>query len=431
MLLLAFCGVESAQTKTIVENATHLQLTLTFENPIIPIEITLVDSDATFYGTFQSHNQKVISNDNGIFMTHLRSRNETYTAQQWRLSRSIDNGKSFTTIYEATHATNPPVLETDSLDNIYLARTDLIDDNVYLYRFSPQDDYNEPVITSIPRVGADKYSMMIDEQNQRLYFFSKYDWFNVIGLDGAIQHTVRLHRDGQIADLVYPHLSMSADGALHLAWTTQKHGVYLYWDIHHMLTPDGGVTWKNLDGTTLVPRVVTDHNGPALRITLDDEFESHTWLSNFMVKDGKVHFVYLAQTSPNRQHYMRYDIETATREIDQQPLFQGETISLRGLDGFFASRLDQPGSTLYYVSMAGSKIGCLASDDNGSTWHDYALTDSAFPSIYSIGGCRQITDDGYIIGSFTATGYNPPRVYFFRIDTNPAKSNVTDYYFYQ
>ncbi len=58
------------------------------------------DDRATGYGTFQSHNQKVVSNRSGIFMTHIRTRNAPYTAQQWRLSRSTDGGKSFITLYE-------------------------------------------------------------------------------------------------------------------------------------------------------------------------------------------------------------------------------------------------------------------------------------------------------------------------------------------
>lgn len=84
------------------------------------IETVCVDDQATGYGTFQSHNQKVVSNRNGIFMTHIRTRNEAFTAQQWRLSRSIDGGQSFVTLYEDTHATGPPVLETDEDDNVYL-----------------------------------------------------------------------------------------------------------------------------------------------------------------------------------------------------------------------------------------------------------------------------------------------------------------------
>src|SRR5690348_16251826 len=59
---------------------------------LAPIELTLIDDHAIGYGTFQSHNQKVVSNANGIFMTHLRQANKEYTAQTWRLSRSGDGG---------------------------------------------------------------------------------------------------------------------------------------------------------------------------------------------------------------------------------------------------------------------------------------------------------------------------------------------------
>src|SRR5262245_30303731 len=99
------------------------------------IELTCVDPAATGYGTFQSHNQKVVSNRRGYFMTHIRTRNEAYTAQQWRLSRSRDGGRSFETVYEATHATNPPLLESDKADNLYLVRPDFSDGHAYLYRF--------------------------------------------------------------------------------------------------------------------------------------------------------------------------------------------------------------------------------------------------------------------------------------------------------
>src|SRR5690349_80999 len=70
------------------------------------IELTCVDPAATGYGTFQSHNQKVVANRRGYFMTHIRTRNEAYTAQQWRLSWSRDGGRSFETLYQDTHATN-------------------------------------------------------------------------------------------------------------------------------------------------------------------------------------------------------------------------------------------------------------------------------------------------------------------------------------
>jgi len=129
----------------------------------LAIETTLVDTD-TFHGaTFQSHNQKVVSNKRGIFMTRLRSRNEAYTAQQWRLSWSRDGGRTVKTLYEATDATSPPVIETDSADNNYVARTDwpdLKNLNIYLSRFLSAGDCGEPHRTLIGEGAAGKHSMM-------------------------------------------------------------------------------------------------------------------------------------------------------------------------------------------------------------------------------------------------------------------------------
>ena len=105
--------------------------------PTLPdIRTTCVDDDATGYATFQSHNQKVLSNARGIFMTHIRTRDEPYLAQQWRLLWSEDGDATFRIVYESTDATNPAVIETDADANIYLARPDFGDGNSYLYRLS-------------------------------------------------------------------------------------------------------------------------------------------------------------------------------------------------------------------------------------------------------------------------------------------------------
>ena len=47
---------------------------------------------------------------------------------------------------------------------------------------------------------------------------------------------------------------------------------------------------------------------------------------------------------------------------------------------------------------------CITSDDNGLTWHDYAQSENSFVGLYAIGGCGQLTADGYVIGSFTERG---------------------------
>lgn len=387
------------------------------------VETVCVDDQATAYGTFQSHNQKVVSNRNGIFMTHIRTRNEPYTAQQWRLSWSTDGGTTFQRLYEATHATSAPAMETDEEANLYLARPDFVDGNAYLHRFLAADRYANPLVSTIPGGSAGKYCMHYDPERQQLYYFAHNNTFHTIGLDGRVRSSCALLAAGESAVLQYPLLSLDRDGTLHAAWTTQKHGVYLYWDIHHMLSRDGGATWQKLDGTPLTLPVVADQHGPADRVTLDDEYDVHTWLSSVLARDGKLHFLYQAQSHPPREHYVRYDVATAKRELDISPELKGQRVSLLGLDGFFAARSSLAGSTLYCVCNWQGRIGCLASDDNGTTWYDYAASEQTFTP-YAIGGCRELTADDHVIGSFTDQAVTPPRVYFIRIPAGLSSARV-------
>ncbi len=415
----------SSTRRTAVTPTTHDRLVTGAAGELGRIELTLVDGQATGYATFQSHNQKVVSNRRGIFMTHLRTRNEAYTAQGWRLSQSDDGGTSFRTLHSETNATNPAVLETDAEDNVYLVRPDFADGHAYLYRFLAEDRYAVPRITRIPGGAAGKFSMVLDPSRKRLAYFAHNNSFHLVDLNGIVLVSTNLLTQGTHAVLQYPLLSLDETGALHAAWTTQKHGVYLYWDIHHMVSPDGGMTWKTLEGTSLTPPVVADDTGPATRITLDDEFESHTWLSSFLARNGKVHFLYLAQMQNPRQHYVRYDMATGRREIDM-PAFRGEKLAVRNLDGFFAVPKDPKDPRIFCVSRDAdsSRLVCLMSPDGGTTWKDYAVSPLVVTP-YSIGGCRSVTDDGWIIGSFTEqTGSTSDpggtsRVQFFRIRATP------------
>lgn len=402
LLVLSLCGITSAAP--------------------LAIETTLVDADALSYGTFQSNNQKVVRNSRGIFMTHLHSRNEKYTAQQWRLSWSKDGGKTFQTLYEATGATNPPVLETDSADNLYIGRPDWVSTEVLLCRFLAADDYREPHITRVPKTAAGKYSMEIDEKRGQVCYFSHSGWFIRFGLDGALRSSTFLLKSGTTAVQEYTHLHLAGDGTLHVAWTSLNIPKHLYWGIHHLQSSDGGETWRAFTTKNLALPILADETGKSDRITLDDEFEVSTWLSNFLTKDGKAHFLYAARTDPLRQHHVRYDIATGERDIDHQPKLSGEKLALNGLDGFFATRSAEPGSPLFCIAHdeRSTRITCLRSDDNGATWHDHALSEP-FGHPYAIGGCREVTPDGFIIGSFTdvtdekKNGGACGRVHFFRI----------------
>ncbi len=220
---------------------------------------------------------------------------------------------------------------------------------------------------------------------------------------------------------------LDPSGVLHIAWTSLKHGVYLYWDIHYMASDDGARSWRRMDGTPLQVPLPADEGGASDRITLDDEFEVHSWLSNLLVKDGKAHFAYAALAADWRQHYVRYDLATAERDVDLHPIFAGEEIRLASLDGFFASRAGRPVAPLYYVSSDAGRLGCLASDDNGETWYDYAVSDGSF-NPYSIGGARELTADGAIVGTFTdyqaTEDRDSSQVHFFRIQAGLSRARL-------
>jgi len=392
------------------------------------INVTLVDRDAIGYGTFQNHNQKVVQNDHGIFMTHIRSRNAKYTAQQWRLSRSTDGGKTFSTVYEATHATNPPVLETDGEGRLYLARPDFKDGNAYLYRFDAPD-YTDPEITTIPGAAAGKYSMLLDPERKQLYFFAHNNTFHIVGLDGEVRSSRTLTRGGKHAVIQYPHLALAADGTLHAPWITQQRGRYCYRTVQHVQSPDGGVTWQRMDGTSLMPPVVADETGPSQQISLDDELDDHSWLCSCVPKRDKVHFVYSTidaskkypEPSFIRLNYVRCDAETGKKDFHRQGEFRGHRIRLNKWNGFMASRSSDPNAPLYCIMADDERLACLASHDNGQTWSDHAIGETQFTDTYSIGGFREVTSDGHILGTFTDRVQSPldPKgicpVYFFKI----------------
>jgi hypothetical protein len=411
------------------------------------IEVTTVDSNATGYGTFQSHNQKVVANQYGIFMTHLHSRNEAYDQNTWRLSRSTDGGKTFTTLYESTNGTSAPVIETDSSGTIYIAHPDWGAgyqlSNAYLYRFTPNNFKTPQFGTTIPNGAGGKYAMILDEKKQQIYYFvysfsGGFRFYIINYSNGQLKKNYTLTTPGSSATSHYPYLYLDNNGILYAAWTTTPNSqVYLYWDIHFMLSKNGGDSWQKPNNTPLSLPVVADQTGPADRITLDDEFNVHTWLWNLVVKNGKAHFAYKAQfPSPNaRMHYVRYDLKTAKKDLDTYPtslLWKGETISIGSLDGFCATKVKVPDYPIYCVSAArssdpsnkGTHLGALVSYDNGTTWHDYAISDFNDQGLYSIGGSREITDDGYLIGSYTDTR-NGAVVRFFRIKTVASPPNQT------
>jgi len=408
------------------------------ELPMTGVELSVLDGDAIAFGTFQSHNQKVVSTPIGIFTTHIRRSNTNYTAQQWRLARGVDSGKTFAPVLEDTHATSAPAIEADRNGNLYLCRPDFLDGNAYLYRLDPSVNGPKPQISKLTGGSAGKYCLLLDEPRQQLYWFTHNNTFHIVALDGTVRTNITLLTPGKRAVLQYPHLTLDADGTLFAAWTTSRPTGYLYRSVHAIKSPDGGRNWQALDGKRLELPIIADDSGPSTQISKNSEFDVHTWLSALMTKDGKLHFVYWAETKPQRQWYHRYNVATGKPEIATENIFTSRRQEKPNDSGAFAARRTVADSTLYFISTIDDRkrLACLASDDNGITWYEYAISDRTFPfRVYSIGTARDLTRDGMIIGTFTdvvekAKLYyedHSGHVYFFRIQAGLCRAKLSKF----
>ncbi|NSW89110.1 MAG: BNR-4 repeat-containing protein [Firmicutes bacterium] len=380
------------------------------------IDVICFDQEATAFATFQSHNQKIVSNENGIFLTYIRSRNEKYTAQNWRLLRSTDQGDTFHVIYDSIDPTNPAPLETDEENNLYLVYPDFVKWNSCFMIFKASEKYKNPFCITIPNTAGGKFAMAYDKKRRMLYYIPNNGDFHAIDVEGNIKYSAKIVEIGKTASFEYPHMVMDENGVLHVAWTTNMHKTFHYLSIYYMKSEDGGYTWKRMDGTEIRLPVLSDTDGGGDRITLDEEFDLNTWLSNFIAVNGKLHFMYRASPHPDfklpkddfyngKQHYIRYDI--ARGKKDHEILAHelgGNKVRLAGFDGFFAVDRRPGKEALYYVAKQRKRIGCIVSYDNGLTWEDYALSEELVDdpySIYATGGCREVSRDGLILGSFT------------------------------
>ena len=158
------------------------------------------------------------------------------------------------------------------------------------------------------------------------WFAHNNNTFHVVALDGTERSNVILIAPGRRAYLMYPHLTLADKGTLFAAWTTQRPTTsspqgYLYHSVHAIKSPDGGQTWQTLDGRRLEVPIIADDSGPVTQISKDSEFDVHKWLSAFMAKAGKLHFAYWAETKPQRQWYLRYDVVTGKAEIETETIF--------------------------------------------------------------------------------------------------------------
>ena len=386
-----------------------------------PVKIEIVDP-AAVGGTFHSHNQKVLRNGGGTFLTY----NEK---GHWYLLRSADGGRTFETVYRSAERTAPPPIETDSEDRVYLAYG--VAEGVKFLRFSPANGYTSPDMTKVYQgsFGGGKFAMAYDPGRGQFYYASRGGYVLTIDKAGHLLRTQRVwQRDPKDTGPQYPHLFVDADGTLHHAMTMTPSDNKPWYDlIRYVKSTDGAANWQAMNGTALSIPTSCGVKGPSTLITLPDGGEStlyNTWLCNMHPKAGKVHFYYRAEVpGADRIHYMRFDARTGKREIDswtdRNNEFKGETISFASLFGAFASDPEDPAGPLYFVSLDKNSrnLAALVSFDSGSTWQDYAratveLWDRG--TVSRVGCSVRLTPDGKVIGSFKATKGGIQQVFYFQ-----------------
>lgn len=388
------------------------------------IELSCIDDSVIHSATFQSNTQHVVSNREGIFAAYVKSRNEDYTAQHWRLIRSTDEGRSFSLVMEGVAATNPPVLECDTADNLYLCRVDWKNNSSAIDFFSTADDYKQVRTLELPGVAGGKFAMGLDRSRQRLCYLTLDGVLHRVSVDGQALPAVKLLADGQRAVLQYPSLHFDERNHLYLCWTTVAYGKYLYHDIHVARSTDGGDQWETLSGKPLALPIAADDSGPSDLISLKSEFDVTTWLANALPRYGKLHAIYETQSEPRRYNYVRLDTIRGEEELRITPKFGGQQLFIQGLDGGLASQIDKPNAPIFCIAKDAkrARLVCLKSDDQGSNWGDWAVSPDII-NPYAVGICREISANGTVIGTFTDAiepsndNFGKSKLYFFSMET--------------
>ncbi len=390
------------------------------------IRLTKIASNAPFYATFGSYNQRIVDGAYGLFIVHLTtmypgpnwaSGGPLDTQSDWQLLRSTDAGASLQRVYLGSRAGThvPPSVDSDANGAVYVFDqqfTSLKGSDVRLLKFDPASGFRVTSERVIPGMASDKFSSVYDRANNVFYYtatsYGPGHPARIATIDpaGTIRIGPPLVTQGSRGFLMYPLLRLDEQSRLYLAWTSQALPFirrYLYWDIHFMMSNDQGRTWANPNGQALPTPVLADGDGPADRVTLNDETGKHPWLSSFLPKDGMIHFAYKVGEQPFRKHARRLDLGAGRFDVDHYPRFKGNSFSVTGQGGIFLSRRDDPGGLIYFVgeNPEEQRIIVLASDDAGMTWFDYAVGRKRFTSLFGVSGPREIGPSGNIYAVFT------------------------------
>jgi hypothetical protein len=391
------------------------------------------DVSTSVYGSFASHNQRIVETAGGLFMTYQVDESGGDGNGTWKLVRSQDGGLTWSLVHTAP-GTRPPAVVADNAGNVHLVTSDPTLDRLHLYSFGASGGY--ALSSHHPYDGvpcAAKFTALYDPKWNNVYVGTQYGRFLAIWLDtfGVIHdYQVFQHypNDSPHACAQYPQLAVDAGGNIHLAVTTSNLvDTHVYRNILHVYAtpnPDGTLSWRRMPrpgesqpSYTPLP-IQPDENGAALEINDYDERGApgivSVHLTNFIVKESFVHFYYTVVrtgTSEWLGHYKRFNRFTGNVDVnldaDLAPI-SGDMLSLTPNGGFFCTDdIAAYDSPLYLTSgeVGRGQIATLVSRDNGMSWHDHAVTDVGPFQKSNISGARH--SDGRVFIAYNTMTTTP------------------------
>ena len=274
------------------------------------------------------------------------------------IDRSTDGGSSFSHVFQIGIGGHfPPSLETDSAGDVLVVVNDAgSTDGAWVYKL-PARNWNRPELMGTLTYGYDdKFTTAYDADGQSASSGGTYwemhggdgptnnhyvmvatraaaaGWgggrVNTRCTFGSQQNCYFWLADADSGPLAppggvfahYPHIYFDRSGSCPtgqtgrcdlamIAWTTtdQSCSAYGYYDIHYLISPDGGATWYGRDGAIPYANfpILAGDDGPGWQLLDSAEYNSGrntctndaNWLASIYIQDGHLFFIYRHQRS--------------------------------------------------------------------------------------------------------------------------------------
>ena len=355
-----------------------------------------IDGNSMGYSTFQSNSQRCVVNANGIFEAHLHSTTGgSFLNQTWYLQKSTDGGRTFVNVYTGTCYDQAPIIETDALNNLYLTFVET-GTNAKLLIFNSSNYTVPSITTSIPINYASKMCMVLDDVNNKIYFFISKGYFTILNKSGAIiQASTEIVTNSAGYQFMYPSVTLDSVGNVYMAWTTQTtSGAVFYYNIRWMVSRDLGVSWQMANGTAITTPAIADTGGE--QVSVAGDLGVQNWLCSWTFVNGRLHAMYWRDGVG--QKYVTINPTTAaitnSQNVSTSSNPEPDGVFFRDKTGTFASP-----TVLFLLTATSNRelITLFKSTDNGVTWTIEASRYQSNKALcYSITGYReQINGFGY------------------------------------